>query len=81
MPEIFRVDLPNIMHEMIDNEVVVVNLDNGTYYSFDGVGAQIWRLLGGGAWPRIVDRKSYGPIQWRPETYCRGNCGICEAVM
>lgn len=46
MNEIFHTDLPNIMHEMIDNEVVVVNLDNGTYYSFDGVGGQIWALLG-----------------------------------
>jgi hypothetical protein len=44
--ETFHTDLPNIMHEMIDNEVVVVNLDNGTYYSFDGVGGQIWELLG-----------------------------------
>ena len=47
MPEIFRTDLPNIMHEMIENEVVVVNLDSGTYYSFDGVGGRIWEWLGG----------------------------------
>ncbi len=46
MNETFHTDLPNIMHEMIDDEVVVVNLDNGTYYSFDGVGGQIWALLG-----------------------------------
>ncbi len=45
MPEVYRVGLPNIMHEMIENEVVVVNLDNGSYYSFDGVGGQIWELL------------------------------------
>jgi len=47
--ETFHTDLPNIMHETIDGEVVVVNLDNGTYYSFDGVGGQIWELLGEGA--------------------------------
>jgi hypothetical protein len=46
--EILRNDLPNIMHEKIDDEVVVVNLDNGTYYSFDGVGGRIWEWLGGG---------------------------------
>jgi hypothetical protein len=46
--ETFHTDLPNIMHEMIDNEVVVVNLDNGTYYSFDGLGGQIWERLGNG---------------------------------
>jgi hypothetical protein len=48
MTETYYTDLPNIMHEMIDNEVVVVNLDNGTYYSFDGVGGQVWELLGSG---------------------------------
>ncbi|MGZ8248882.1 PqqD family protein [Methylomagnum sp.] len=47
MPEIYRTDLPNIMHETIDNEVVVVNLDKGTYYSFDGVGGRVWDWLGG----------------------------------
>jgi len=46
--ETFHTDLPNIMHEMLDGEVVVVNLDNGTYYSFDGIGGQIWEALGGG---------------------------------
>ncbi len=46
--ETFHTDLPSIMHEMIDGEVVVVNLDNGTYYSFDGAGGQIWSLLGAG---------------------------------
>lgn len=47
MPNIYRTDLPNIMHETIDNEVVVVNLDKGTYYSFDGVGGRIWEWLEG----------------------------------
>lgn len=46
MHETYHTDLPNIMHEIIEGEAVVVNLDNGTYYSFDGAGAQIWALLG-----------------------------------
>jgi hypothetical protein len=48
MPEILRNDLPNVMHEKIEDEVVVVNLGNGTYYSFDGVGGRIWEWLGDG---------------------------------
>jgi hypothetical protein len=44
--QIFHTDLPNVMHEMIDDEVVIVNLDTGTYYSFDGVGGKIWEMLG-----------------------------------
>ena len=45
MPELYHVDLPNIVHETIDGEAIFVNLDNGTYYSLDGVGSQIWDLL------------------------------------
>lgn len=48
MHEILSNDLPNIMHETIENEVIVVNIDNGTYYSFDGVGGRIWEWLGVG---------------------------------
>lgn len=46
--ETFHTDLPQVMHETIDGEVVVVNLDSGVYYSFDGVGGQIWDLLAAG---------------------------------
>lgn len=47
MSEIYRIDQPHVMHEMIENEVVVINLDTGIYYSFDGVAGHIWQLLGG----------------------------------
>jgi len=47
MPEIYRTDLPNIMHEIIEDEAVIVNIDNGSYYSFDGVGSRIWGLMDG----------------------------------
>ena len=49
MREIFHIDTANIMHEVIDGEVVVVNLDNGTYYSLDGVGADLWVQLADGS--------------------------------
>jgi hypothetical protein len=49
MNEILRIDAANIMHEIIDGEVVVVNLENGTYYSLDTVGAEIWEQLTGGS--------------------------------
>lgn len=47
MAEIHRIDQPHVMHEMIDNEVVVINLDTGIYYSFDDVAGRIWQLLAG----------------------------------
>ena len=49
MKEIYHIDAANIMHEVIDGEVVVVNLENGTYYSLDGVGADLWVQLADGS--------------------------------
>lgn len=49
MREIFHIDAANIMHEVIDGEVVVVNLENGTYYSLDGVGTDLWVQLAEGS--------------------------------
>lgn len=45
----YSVRTPQISHETIDGETVIINLDNGNYYSIDGVGADIWNLLSKGA--------------------------------
>ena len=44
----YQVNSPDVVHETVDGEVVMVHLTNGSYYSMDGVGAEIWRLLAGG---------------------------------
>ena len=36
---------PSVVHETIDGEVVVVDLDKGLYFSIDGVGAQVWGMV------------------------------------
>jgi len=41
----FRVNSPNVIHETIDGEVVLINLETGSYYSIDRVGAIIWDYL------------------------------------
>jgi hypothetical protein len=41
----FRVNTPQVTHETLDGEVVIINLDTGIYYSTNGIGAAIWRLL------------------------------------
>jgi hypothetical protein len=38
-----------IVHEVLDGEVVLVNLDNGYYYILQGTGSVIWQTLTGGA--------------------------------
>lgn len=38
-----------VVHEVFDDEVIVVNLESGSYYSVSGSGAEIWKLIGSGA--------------------------------
>jgi hypothetical protein len=39
-----RLNAPKIIHEQFDDEVVIINLDSGSYYSVDKTGARIWVL-------------------------------------
>ena len=41
----FRVNQPAVIAEVIDNEAIVVNLDNGAYYSLRGSACTIWEML------------------------------------
>ena len=41
----YRILTPQIIHETIDGEVVVVNLETGTYYSIDKAGAIVWSCI------------------------------------
>ena len=41
----YQVSNPNIIHELIDDEVVIVDLEKGYYYSLRGVGAEVWTGL------------------------------------
>jgi hypothetical protein len=41
----FRVNSPKVTHETLDGEVVIINLDTGSYYSMNATGAAIWNLL------------------------------------
>lgn len=40
---------PQVIHEIFDGEVVIINLDTGSYYSLDRVGADVWNCLDAGA--------------------------------
>lgn len=41
----FKINTPGIIHETIESEVVMVNLNNGIYYSMAKTGAVIWNLI------------------------------------
>jgi len=36
---------PHVVHETIDGETILIHLGTGTYYSLDGVGAEVWQLV------------------------------------
>lgn len=41
----YQVNSPNVIHEIIDGEAVLVNMENGSYYSIDSVGAVVWDYI------------------------------------
>jgi len=40
-----KINVPKIVHETIDGETVILNLDKGNYYSLVGIGAEIWDFI------------------------------------
>ena len=73
MTERLRRDLPHVMHETIDDEVVIVNLSTGIYYSFDGVGVRLWEWIDGG---RSVDDL----IRLAHENFTGDEDGIAQSI-
>jgi len=43
-----QINTPNVVHEAIEGEVVIVNLEKGLYFSIDGVGAALWTRVAAG---------------------------------
>jgi hypothetical protein len=41
----FKIKTPNVVYETYENEVVLINLDNGNYYSITGPAAEIFSLI------------------------------------
>jgi hypothetical protein len=48
-PEVLSIAGPHVIHEVFDDEVVIVNLESGRYYTMSEVGAGIWQLIRDGA--------------------------------
>jgi hypothetical protein len=44
-----KINEPNIVHENIDGETVILNLDSGNYYSVVDAAADIWNYIEKGA--------------------------------
>jgi hypothetical protein len=40
-----RVNAPQVIHESIDGEVIIIDLTSGSYFSTRGSGAEIWDVM------------------------------------
>jgi hypothetical protein len=63
-----RVNTPHVVHETIDGEAILIHLVTGTYYSLDGVGAELWGALATGADQELLlaaarDRYDAEPVE------------------
>ncbi len=45
--DILRINAPTVIHESIDGEVVIVNLDTGGYFGLNPAATAVWRLIDG----------------------------------
>ena len=41
----YIINAPRVVHQIIDNEAVIIDFESGVYYSIDQAGAQVWALL------------------------------------
>ena len=55
---------PHVVHETIDGETILLHLKTGNYYSFDGIGALIWRnVIEVGSIENLIKTKVLDPEQ------------------
>ena len=45
----YKINIPKIIHETIDDEVLIIEFDSGNYYSLREIGAIIWEGIVKGA--------------------------------
>jgi len=41
----YPIDATNISHERLEDEVIIINLARGAYYSGSGPAADVWTLI------------------------------------
>ncbi|MFC1550426.1 PqqD family protein [Candidatus Neomarinimicrobiota bacterium] len=52
----YRINSPGVVFEAFDDEVVIINLDSGNYFSFNKVGSAIWEyFVKGHSIPQIIE--------------------------
>lgn len=68
-----KINSSRIVHETIDGETVILNLDTGNYYSLLGTGMRIWSFIESGAGVQDI-------IEKMKSDYVEDGTAIGEAV-
>ena len=64
---------PSVVHETIEGEVIIVNLDKGLYFSTDGVGACIWAMI-------VAGRTADEILLWATDALDAGEVGTVDVT-
>ncbi|MBN2432005.1 MAG: PqqD family protein [Acidobacteria bacterium] len=43
-----RINSPTVIHETMDDEVVIIHFESGAYFNLRQTGAEIWNMIGAG---------------------------------
>jgi hypothetical protein len=74
------VDAAHVVHETIDGEAILIHLGTGTYYSLDGVGAEVWESLADGVSGEVVLEAGRERYDGDPGEIQRGLAGLIEEL-
>lgn len=41
----YKINVPRVVHQILDGEAVIIDFETGAYYSMDEIGSQVWSLI------------------------------------
>ncbi len=79
--ECILINHAKVVHETIDDEVIIINLETGTYYSLTGTGTDVWRgAESGAAKQHVIDAMAQHYATDRTTVETAVNALIAELV-
>jgi hypothetical protein len=76
----YRVNSPRVMHETIDDEVIVVDLSTGSYFSLRAAGAAVWHALDGGLSEEEISDALIARYDGAPEEIATAVAGLLREL-
>ncbi|MDX6511426.1 MAG: hypothetical protein QOE36_930 [Gaiellaceae bacterium] len=77
----FEVDRRRVVHETIDGEAILIQMETGYYYSLDGSGCDIWNLLAGGCGADEIASRLSARYEAPPEAIAAAVSALVEQLL